>query len=75
MASFKKKVNVSRIVLFASIPVILVALVLAGFFSFRRTLARFSLDFYYPFFQAAKKTELAVAEQALAMRSRQEVLC
>lgn len=73
MASFKKKVNVSRIVLFASIPVILVALVLAGFFSFRRTLARFSLDFYYPFFQAAKKTELAVAEQALAMRSRQEL--
>ena len=73
MASFKKKVNVSRIVLIASIPVILVALVLAGFFSFRRTLARFSMDFYYPFYQAAKKAELIAAEQALAMRPRQEL--
>jgi len=73
MASFKKKVNVSRIVLIASIPVILVALVLAGFFSFRRTLARFSMDFYYPFYQAAKKVELTAAGQALAMRPRQEL--
>lgn len=73
MASFKKKVNASRIVLIASIPVILVALVLAGFFSFRRTLARFSMDFYFPFYQAAKKAELTAAEQALAMRPRQEL--
>ena len=50
MAVFKKKVNVSRIVLFAAIPVVIAALVLTGFFTFRRTLARFSLDFYYPFY-------------------------
>ena len=30
MAPFKKKVNVSRIVLFAAIPVVLAALVLTG---------------------------------------------
>lgn len=73
MASFQKKVKVSRIVLFASIPVILAALVLAGFFTFRRPLARFSMDFYYPFYQATKHVELAAARQALAMQSRQEL--
>ena len=73
MATFKKKVNVSRIVLFAAIPVVLAALVLTGFFTFRRTLARFSMDFYYPFFQAAKKVELATARQALALQSRQKL--
>ena len=73
MATFKKKVNVSRIVLFAAIPVVLAALVLTGFFTFRRTLARLSLDFYYPFYQAAKKTELAVARQSLAMQPRQKL--
>ena len=67
MATFKKKVNVSRIVLFAAIPVVLAALVLTGFFTFRRPLARFSMDFYYPFYQAAKHVELAGARQALAM--------
>ena len=73
MASFQKKVKVSRIVLFASIPVILAALVLAGFFTFRRPLARFSMDFYYPFYQATKHVELAAARQALAMQSRQKL--
>ena len=73
MASFQKKVKVSRIVLVASIPVILAALVLAGFFTFRRPLARFSMDFYYPFYQATKHVELAAARQALAMQSRQEL--
>ncbi|MBO7089580.1 MAG: hypothetical protein J6W70_06720, partial [Lentisphaeria bacterium] len=69
----KKKVNVSRVVLFAAIPVVLAALVLTGFFTFRRTLARFSLDFYYPFFQAVKHVELAAARQSLAMQSRQKL--
>ena len=73
MATFKKKVNVSRIVLFAAIPVVLAALVLTGFFTFRRTLARFSMDFYYPFFQAAKRVELGMARQALALQSRQKL--
>ena len=73
MASFQKKVKVSRIVLFAAIPVVLAALVLTGFFTFRRTLARLSLDFYYPFYQAAKKTELAVARQSLATQPRQKL--
>ena len=73
MATFKKKVNVSRIVLFAAIPVVLAALVLTGFFTFRRTLARFSMDFYYPFFQAAKRVELATARQSLALQSRQKL--
>ena len=73
MATFKKKVNVSRIVLFAAIPVVLAALVLTGFFTFRRTLARFSLDFYFPFYQAAKKAELAVARQSLATQPRQKL--
>lgn len=73
MATFKKKVNVSRIVLFAAIPVVLAALVLTGFFTFRRTLARFSMDFYYPFYQAAKHVELAAARQALAMQPRQKL--
>ena len=73
MATFKKKVNVSRIVLFAAIPVVLAALVLTGIFTFRRTLARFSMDFYYPFFQAAKKVELAAARQSLAMQPRQKL--
>ena len=69
----KKKVNVSRVVLFAAIPVVLAALVLTGFFTFRRTLARFSLDFYYPFFQAVKHVELAAARQSLAMQPRQKL--
>ena len=73
MASFQKKVKVSRVVLFASIPVVLAALVLAGFFTFRRPLARFSMDFYYPFYQATKHVELAAARQALAMQSRQKL--
>ena len=73
MAVFKKKVKVSRIVLFAAIPVVIAALVLTGFFTFRRTLARFSLDFYYPFYQAAKKVELAGARQVLALQSRQDL--
>ena len=73
MASFQKKVKVSRVVLFASIPVVLAALVLAGFFTFRRPLARFSMDFYYPFYQATKHVELAAARQALAMQSRQQL--
>lgn len=73
MASFKKKANVTRIVLFASVPVILVALVLTGFFTFRRSLARFSMDFYYPFYQAAKKAELAGAHQALMLQSKREL--
>ena len=73
MAVFKKKVKVSRVVLFAAIPVVIAALVLTGFFTFRRTLARFSLDFYYPFYQAAKKVELAAARQALALQSRQDL--
>ena len=73
MASFQKKVKVSRVVLFASIPVVLAALVLAGFFTFRRPLARFSMDFYYPFYQATKHVELAAARQALAMQSRQNL--
>ena len=73
MASFQKKVKVSRIVLFAAIPVVLAALVLAGFFTFRRPLARFSMDFYYPFYQATKHVELAAARQALAMQSRQNL--
>ena len=73
MATFKKKVNVSRIVLFAAIPMVLAALVLTGFFTFRRTLARFSLDFYYPFYQAAKHVELGAARQALAMQPRQKL--
>ena len=73
MASFQKKVKVSRIVLFAAIPVVLAALVLAGFFTFRRPLARFSMDFYYPFYQATKHVELAAARQALAMQSRQKL--
>ena len=74
MATFKKKVNVSRIVLFAAIPVVLAALVLTGFFSFRRTLARFSMDFYFPFYQAAKNVELAGARQALAAQPRQKLV-
>lgn len=69
----KKKVKVSRVVLFAAIPVVLAALVLTGFFTFRRTLARFSLDFYYPFFQAVKHVELAAARQSLTMQSRQKL--
>ena len=73
MAVFKKKINVSRIVLFAAIPVILAALVLTGFFTFRRSLARCSLDFYFPFYQAAKNVELVGARQALAMQSRQKL--
>lgn len=73
MASFKKKVNVSRIVLFAAIPVVLVALVLTGFFTFRRPLARCSMDFYFPFYMAAKNVELAGARQALAMQPRQKL--
>lgn len=73
MATFKKKVNVSRIVLFAAIPVVLAALVLTGFFTFRRPLARFSMDFYYPFYQAAKNVELAAARQSLAMQPRQKL--
>lgn len=73
MASFQRKVKVSRIVLFASIPVVLAALILAGFFTFRRPLARFSMDFYYPFYQATKHVELAAARQALAMQSRQKL--
>ena len=73
MATFKKKANVPRIVLFAAIPVVLAALVLTGFFTFRRTLARFSMDFYYPFFQAAKKVELAAARQSLAMQPRRKL--
>ena len=73
MATYKKKANVSRIVLFAAIPVILAALVLTGFFTFRRSLSRFSMDFYYPFYQAAKNVELAGARQALSMQSRQKL--
>jgi len=73
MASFQKKVKVSRVVLFASIPVVLAALVLAGFFTFRRVLARFSMDFYYPFYQATKHVELTAARQALAMQPRQKL--
>ena len=69
----KKKNNVSRVVLFAAIPVVLAALVLTGFFTFRRTLARFSMDFYYPFYQAAKHVELAAARQALAAQPRQKL--
>ena len=69
----KKKNNVPRIVLFAAIPVVLAALVLTGFFTFRRTLARFSMDFYYPFFQAAKHVELSAARQALALQPRQKL--
>ena len=52
---------------------VLAALILTGFFTFRRTLARFSLDFYYPFYQAAKHVELPVARQALAAQSRQKL--
>ena len=73
MSSFKKKVNVSRIVLFAAIPVVLAALVLTGFFTFRRPLARFSMDFYYPFYMAAKNVELAGARQTLAMQPRRKL--
>ena len=73
MGSFQKKVKASRIVLFASIPVVLAALVLAGFFTFRRALARFSMDFYYPFYQATKHVELTAARQALAPQSRQKL--
>ena len=73
MGSFQKKVKASRIVLFASIPVVLAALVLAGFFTFRRVLARFSMDFYYPFYQATKHVELTAARQALALQSRQKL--
>jgi rod shape-determining protein MreC len=73
MATYKKKANVSRIVLFAAIPVVLAALVLTGFFTFRRPLARFSMDFYFPFFQATKHVEAGAARQALAMKSRQEL--
>ena len=73
MGEFQKKVKVSRVVLFASIPVVLAALVLAGFFTFRRPLARFSMDFYYPFYQATKHVELTAARQALAMQSRQKL--
>ena len=73
MTSIRKKTNLSRIVLFAAIPVVLAALVLTGFFTFRRTLARFSMDFYYPFFQAAKHVELTAARQALAAQPRQKL--
>ena len=73
MTSIKKKTYISRVVLFAAIPVVLAALILTGFFTFRRTLARFSLDFYYPFYQAAKHVELPVARQALAAQSRQKL--
>ena len=73
MTSIRKKSNLSRAVLFAAIPVILVALVLTGFFTFRRTLARFSMDFYYPFFQAVKHVELTAARQALAAQPRQKL--
>ena len=73
MASFKKKVNVSRIVLFAAIPVVIAALVLTGFFTFRRPLARFSMTFYYPFYMAAKNVELAVAREALATQPRRKL--
>ena len=73
MATFRKKVNVSRIVLFSAIPVILAALVLTGFFTFRRTLARFSMDFYYPFYQAVKHVELTAARQTLAMQPRHKL--
>ena len=40
MAVFKKKVKVSRIVLFAAIPVIIAALVLTGFFKIGRASCR-----------------------------------
>ena len=73
MTLIKKKTNVLRVVLFAAIPVVLAALVLTGFFTFRRTLARFSMDFYYPFYQAAKHVELAAARQALAAQPRQKL--
>ena len=69
----RKKNNVPRVVLFAAILVVLAALVLTGFFTFRRTLARFSMDFYYPFYQAAKHVELSGARQALAMQPRQKL--
>ena len=73
MASFKKKANVSRIVVLASIPLVIAVLVLTGFFTFRRSLAHFSMDFYYPFYQAAKDIELSGARQALAMQPRRKL--
>lgn len=73
MTLIKKKTNLLRVVLFAAIPVVLAALVLTGFFTFRRTLARFSMDFYYPFYQAVKHVELAAARQALAAQPRQKL--
>ena len=73
MATFKKKVNVSRIVLFAASPVVLAALVLTGFFTFRRSLAHFSMDFYYPFYMAVKNVELAAARESLAMQPRRKL--
>ena len=73
MATYKKKANVSRIVLFAAIPVVLAALVLTGFFTFRRPLARFSMDFYYPFYQAVKNVELVAAREALAAQPRRKL--
>jgi len=73
MATIKKNAKVSRIVLFAAIPFILAALVLTGFFTFRRPLARFSMDFYYPFYQAVKNVELTAARQSLAMQPRHKL--
>lgn len=73
MATIIKKNKVSRIVLFAAIPVVLAALVLTGFFTFRRPIARFSMDFYYPFYQATKHVELTAARQSLAMQPRQKL--
>ena len=68
--SFKKKVNVSRIVFLAAIPVVASVVVLAGVFVFRRPLGRSSMDFFYPFIQVSKNIELMIARQVLAMQAR-----
>ncbi len=68
----QKKAPHTILLIFLSILVLLI-LIAAAYQSLRRTITRLSMDFYYPYLKVLKNAEIAISDEVLLMKSRQEL--
>lgn len=68
-----KEYHIGRIVMLIMIPLFIFALVLTGFFTFRRTFSRLMLDFYFPFLSAVNEAANSAAAKALQAQPREKL--
>ncbi len=65
----RREISPPRMIAYALGAVIFLLLILAAYYTIRRTAARMSADFYYPFLKAARGLENSYADGALLMQN------